>query len=48
MKLQLHRAKFENLKMEESENIVAYLLRIDEVINSITLLGEELNESIIV
>lgn len=36
VKLQLHRAKFENLKMKESENIAAYLLRVDEVVNSIT------------
>ena len=36
IKLQLHRAKFENLKMKESENIAAYVLRIDEVFNSIT------------
>ena len=48
VKLQLHRAKFENMKMKESENIAAYLLRVDEVVNSITGLGEEVNESIIV
>jgi hypothetical protein len=35
-------------KMKESENIAAYLLRIDEVFNSIIELGEEVNESIIV
>ena len=34
--------------MEESENIAAYLLIIDEVVNAITRLGEEVNESIIV
>ena len=34
--------------MKESENIAAYLLRIDEVVNSITSLWEEVNESIIV
>ena len=34
--------------MEESENIAPYLLRIDEVVNTITRLGEEVNESIIV
>ena len=34
--------------MKESENIVAYLLIIDEVVNSITRLVEEVNESIIV
>ena len=36
VKLQLHRAKFENMKMKESEIIAAYLLRVDEVVNSIT------------
>ena len=40
VKLQLHRAKFENVRMKESENIAAYLLKVDEVVNSITLLGE--------
>ena len=48
VKLQLHRAKFENLRMKESENIAAYLLIVDEVVNSIIGLGEEANESIIV
>ena len=48
VKLQLHRAKFENLKMKESENIVAYLLRVDEVVSSITGLGEEVKESMII
>lgn len=36
VKLQLHTTKFENMKMKESKNIVAYLLKIDEVVNSIT------------
>ena len=36
VKLQLHRANNENLKMKESENIEAYLLRVYEVVNSIT------------
>ena len=48
VKLQLHRVKFENLKMKESENITAYLLIIDEVFNSITGLREEVSEFIIV
>jgi hypothetical protein len=39
VKLQLHKAKFENLRMKESENIASYLLRVDEVVNSITGLG---------
>ena len=46
--LQLHREKFENMKMKESENFVSYLLRVDEIINSITRLWEEVNESMIV
>ena len=48
VKLQLHRAKFENMQMKESENIATYLLRVDEVVNSITRLGEEVKESMIV
>lgn len=36
------------MKMKESENIAAYLLRIDEIVNSIIVLGEGVNESIIV
>ena len=40
VKLQLHRAKFENLKMKESENIEAYILRVDEVVISIIGLVE--------
>ena len=36
VKLQLHRAKFGNMQMKESENIVEYLLKIDEFVNSIT------------
>ena len=34
--------------MKESENIAAYLLRVDEVVNSITRLREEFNEFMIV
>jgi hypothetical protein len=34
-KLQIYRAQFENLKMKEEENIVEYLHRVDEVVNSI-------------
>ena len=48
VKLQLHREKFENMKMKETENIATYLLKVDEVVNSITWLGEEVKESMIV
>ena len=34
--------------MKESENIAAYILIVDEIVNSITGLGEEFNESMIV
>lgn len=34
--------------MKEEENIAAYLLRVDEVVNTIRGLGEEVKESMIV
>jgi hypothetical protein len=46
VKLQQHREEFENLKMNEKENIATYFLRVDEVVNAIKGLGEELNESL--
>jgi hypothetical protein len=48
VKLQRHRAEFENLKMDEKEDIATYFLRVDEVVNAIRGLGEELNESLVV
>ena len=39
-KLQTHRRKFEQLTMKEEENIVGYLQRVDEVVNTIRSLGE--------
>jgi ubiquinone biosynthesis protein Coq4 len=47
-KLQTYRTQFENLKMKEEENIVEYLQRVDEVVNSIKVLGEELKDQPIV
>jgi hypothetical protein len=41
-KLQTYRTQFENLKMKEEENIVEYLHRVDEVVNSIKATREEL------
>jgi hypothetical protein len=43
-KLQTYRTQFENLKMKEEENIAEYLQRVDEVTNSIRVLGEELKD----
>jgi hypothetical protein len=48
VKLQRHRAEFENLKMNEKEDITTYLLIVDEVVNAIRGLGEELDESLVV
>jgi hypothetical protein len=41
-KIQIYRDQFENLKMKEEENIVEYLHRVYEVVNSIRAAGEEL------
>jgi hypothetical protein len=41
-KLHTNRAQFENLKMKEEENIVEYFHRVDEVVNSIRVAGEEI------
>jgi hypothetical protein len=48
VKLQRHRAEFENLKMNEKEDIATYFLKVDEVVNSIRGLGEEIYESLVV
>jgi hypothetical protein len=47
-KLQSYISQFESLKMEESEDIAIYFLRIDEVVNTMRGLGEIVNNNIIV
>jgi hypothetical protein len=47
-KLQSYRSQFEILKMEESEDIATYFLRIDEDVNTMRGLGEIVNNNIIV
>jgi hypothetical protein len=47
-KLQTFRAKFEQLKMNEDENITTYFLRVDEIVNNIKGLGDEMKEHVIV
>jgi hypothetical protein len=47
-KLQTYRTQFENLKMKEEKNIVEYLHRVDEVVNSIKEEEEELTDKPIV
>ena len=41
-KLQTYISHFEKLKMKEEENVATYLLRVDEVVNTILGLGEKL------
>ena len=43
-KLQTYKGQFESLKMREEENIGEYLLRVNEVVNSIIGLGGKLKE----
>jgi hypothetical protein len=47
-KLQTYRGQFEQLKMKEDEAIVAYFLRVDEIVNAMKGLREEIKGSIIV
>jgi hypothetical protein len=46
-KLQTYRGQFKQLKMKEDEDIVAYLLQVDEIVNAIIGLGEEIEEFVI-
>jgi hypothetical protein len=46
--IQSYRSQFEILKMEESEDIATYFLRIDEVVNTMRGLGEKVNNNIVV
>ena len=43
-KLQIFRAKFEQMKMNEDEDIETYFLWVDEVVNNIKGLRDELKE----
>ncbi|XP_059078112.1 uncharacterized protein LOC131067887 [Cryptomeria japonica] len=47
-KLQSLRMKYESLKMKEDEDIAAYFLRVDEIVNTITTLGEEVEDTLLV
>ena len=47
-KLQTHKRQFESLRMEDEEDIVAYLFRVVEVVNSLKGLDEKVEESTIV
>ena len=47
-KLQFYRAQFENLKMNDDEDIASFFLKAAEIINNMKALGEKMPESIIV
>lgn len=47
-KLQIHRRQFQSFKMDDEEDIVAFFLQVDEVINPLKGLSEIVEESTIV
>ena len=47
-KLQVYRAQFENLKMNDDEDIDSFFLKVAEIVNNMKALGETMPESIIV
>jgi len=47
-KLQIFIIQYETLKMHDGENIAAFFLRVDEIVNSMINLGEEIKDATIV
>jgi hypothetical protein len=47
-KLQTHRRRFEQLRMNEDENISKFFLRVDEMVNAMRGLGETIDDSLLV
>ena len=47
-KLQTHIGQFKKLKMKDEENVAAYLLHVDEIVNTIKWIGETVEEPVIV
>lgn len=47
-KLQTHRMQFESLKMKDDEDVAAYFLRVDEVVNSFKGLGETVDDKVVI
>jgi hypothetical protein len=47
-KLQIFKAKFDQLQMKQDEDIATYLLRVDKIVNTIKGLGVEFDESMVV
>ncbi|XP_057839933.2 uncharacterized protein LOC131049868 [Cryptomeria japonica] len=46
--LQTHKRQFESLKMKDEENVAAYFLCVDEIINTFRDLGEKIEDDVIV
>ena len=47
-KLQTYKRKFEHLTMKEDEDIATYFLRVDEIVNTMRVLGEKVENTVIV
>ena len=47
-KLQTYRAQFENVKMNEDEDIASFFLKVAEIVNNMKALGEPTKECVIV
>ena len=47
-KIDTYKGQFENLNMKEEENIAEYLLRVDQIVNSIRGIGGEIKEKYVV
>ena len=47
-KLQVYRAQFENLRMNDDEDIASFFLRVVEIVNNMKYLGETIQECVIV
>ena len=46
-KLQAYRAQFENVKMNEDEDVASFFLKVAEVVNNMKYLGETIKECVI-
>ena len=46
-KIQVYRAQFENLEMNDDEDIASFFLRVAEIVNNMKALGETIKEAVI-
>ena len=47
-KLQVYRAQFENIKINEEEDVASFFLKVAEIVNNMKDLGETIRECVIV